>query len=342
MLDGSQNSEPPAGDDAPGRGLNRRSTRQTLDIGLVNNMPDSALQATELQFATLLEAAAGAELNVRLHLLSLSGVKRSAATAAAMRGRYRDAANLDELKLDALIVTGTEPRSSFLPDEPYWQALADLAEWAKDNVASAVWSCLAAHAMTQYADHIERRPIGAKRVGVFDCEVVGVHPLLAGLPDQIRTPHSRYNELPEEDLVRAGYSVLTRSPTAGVDLFAKTQGRCLFVYFQGHPEYGPESLWREYRRDIAQYLSFERAEYPPLPLNYFSPEDFRKCRAFEARAKANRNAALVADLFQLGIQAPSAQSWRASATLVYRNWLKQLVERARTPAPLSLSRMETR
>jgi homoserine O-succinyltransferase/O-acetyltransferase len=47
-----------------------------LTIGLINNMPDSALQATERQFIRLLEAAAGNN-RILLHCFSLPSVKRS-------------------------------------------------------------------------------------------------------------------------------------------------------------------------------------------------------------------------------------------------------------------------
>ena len=45
--------------------------RTAIHVGLVNNMPDAALRATELQFARLLKAAAG-NLDVRLRLFSLA------------------------------------------------------------------------------------------------------------------------------------------------------------------------------------------------------------------------------------------------------------------------------
>ena len=47
-----------------------------LTIGLINNMPDSALQATERQFTQLLKAGAG-NSRIHLHCLSLPSVKRT-------------------------------------------------------------------------------------------------------------------------------------------------------------------------------------------------------------------------------------------------------------------------
>ena len=47
-----------------------------LTIGLINNMPDPALKATERQFMRLLQAAAGPR-RIRFHCFSLPSVKRS-------------------------------------------------------------------------------------------------------------------------------------------------------------------------------------------------------------------------------------------------------------------------
>jgi homoserine O-succinyltransferase len=345
MLDGSQKIEPAQGGSgeafisgAPGR----KSAGTILSIGLVNNMPDAAQARTELQFASLLDAAAGSQVKLRLHRLSIREVPRGEAAAAAMRDRYRDIDSIANLKLDALIVTGTEPRTRFLPDEPYWPRLTQLADWARDNVDSAIWSCLAAHAAVQYLDQIERRPTGAKRLGVFDCDVRTGHPLLSGLPANIQTPHSRYNELAEDELASAGYDILTRSAAAGADMFIKNHGRSLFVYFQGHPEYGPAMLWLEYRRDIIRFLTGERDEYPNAPLDYFSPANSCKLKTFESRAKALRSPSLVAELPEIGGQACQSFSWRTSAVLIYRNWLNQIMERKQTCDSFSFRRAGSR
>ena len=57
--------------------------RTAIHVGLVNNMPDAALRATELQFARLLKASAGT-LDVRLRLFSLGSIPRSDETRARM------------------------------------------------------------------------------------------------------------------------------------------------------------------------------------------------------------------------------------------------------------------
>ncbi|HWA84272.1 MAG TPA: homoserine O-succinyltransferase, partial [Fimbriimonadaceae bacterium] len=87
------------------RGL---SSDRAIHVGLVNNMPDAAMRATELQFARLLKEAAGT-LDVQLHLFALGGIRRSELARSRMEGFYDDASALPGAGIDALIVTGAEP-----------------------------------------------------------------------------------------------------------------------------------------------------------------------------------------------------------------------------------------
>jgi homoserine O-succinyltransferase len=163
--------------------------------------------------------------------------------------------------LDALIVTGTEPRAASIEQEPYWHSLANLIDWAEHNTISTIWSCLAAHAAVFHLDGVRRQPLAVKRFGLFDCNRIGDATILAGLSPIIHLPHSRWNELGEGDLVAHGYDILTRSSTAGADIFIK-KWQSLFVFFQSHPEYDVDTLLREYRRDIGRFLGGERNEFP--------------------------------------------------------------------------------
>jgi len=48
----------------------------------------------------------------------------------------------------------------------------------------------------------------------------------------VRFPHSRWNEVREDALTACGYTVLIKSPQAGVDIFVKQKRKSLFVHFQ--------------------------------------------------------------------------------------------------------------
>src|SRR5205823_8491184 len=55
-------------------GCDRRAASHGIVIGVLNNMPDAALEATEGQFAALLDAAGGSQ-PVRLRFSCLPGVR---------------------------------------------------------------------------------------------------------------------------------------------------------------------------------------------------------------------------------------------------------------------------
>jgi len=295
--------------------------RNCLTIGLVNNMPDSAWEATERQFLNLIRAAT-TDVVVRLKLFSLSELPRADTARAQLAERYRDISELWGTRLDGLIVTGTEPRAAKLEDEPYWPALAKLVDWAREHTASTIWSCLAAHAAVLQADGIERQPLEQKLFGVFDCEVLAAHPLLAGAAPRLQVPHSRYNGLSDSALAANGYRLLTRSAAAGVDAFAREErGGSLFVCFQGHPEYEADTLLREYRRDIGRFLRREQEHYPETPHGYFSDEAAALAEAFRARAIRDVRQSCIADFPMSALEAGVENTWRRSAIRMYANWI---------------------
>jgi len=300
-----------------------------LRIGLVNNMPDAALQATERQFMRLLRQAAG-NIRIDLHCFSLPSLKRSQTAQWRVEKQYTDIADLGRLQFDGLIVTGAEPTAATLPDEPFWQELTDLIDWARTNTRSTIWSCLAAHAAVLYLDGIERRRLDTKCSGIYDCAKVADNWLTADVPSPLKISHSRLNELRAGDLTARGYQMLTTSPEAGVDIFAKQLGS-QFVFFQGHPEYDALSLEREYLRDIARFLAGQRDTYPALPVGYFDAGTEHRLAGFEQRARLERRPGLSTELPERTLRRDIAAG--AAATAMVRNWLGYLSKGARTSLP---------
>lgn len=324
------------------RRLRRGSIRdrgKRIDIGLVNNMPDAALLATERQFASLLTAASG-QLDVRLHLYALSDVPRSVETSAVLSRTYQDAKSLRTGRLDALIVTGAEPVAPELTQEPYWRALADLIDWADSNTVSTILSCLAAHAGVLRLDGIAREPLPAKCSGIFAFETAPRNKLVSGLGGAMLTPHSRRNGLDGKKLIREDYQILAHHPEIGVDIFTK-QRDSLFVFLQGHPEYEDDSLAREYRRDMNRYLRREREALPAIPVDYFPEQVERALAVFAERARLERRPELMTAFPDAGALGPGNAPWRQSAIRLYRNWLDIIVERKAAlteNAPIAVAR----
>jgi homoserine O-succinyltransferase len=329
------------GERVPSRWLERSNGRSSsvdrgagadcLQLALVNNMPDAALEDTELQFFELLDAASG-DTPVFIRLCSLSGVPRTERGQRHLNSFYCDCNELWKNRLDGMIITGTEPREPDLRHEPYWRLLTDAFDWAEQNTSSTVLSCLAAHASVLHSEGIPRHRLPDKHFGVFESAKNCDHALLQNVPNRVRFPHSRWNEVREGELLAAGYTVLTKSQEAGVDVFARKKRKSLFVHFQGHPEYGAQTLLKEYRRDIKRFLRGERETYPSMPYGYFEESAAKVLQAYKGRAVDDRREETI-DLFPETVASGLKNGWQASAICVYRNWLDYLASRKAETSP---------
>jgi homoserine O-succinyltransferase len=295
-----------------------------VSLALINNMPDAALEDTEIQFFDLLDSASG-DIPVLLKLYSLKGVQRTDRGQRHLNEFYFSSEQLWNDRFDAVIITGTEPRQADLRQEPYWSALAEVFDWAERNTFSAVLSCLAAHAGVLHSDGIQRYRLSDKQFGVFAFAKTAEHALTAGV-DLVRFPHSRWNEVRADELAASGYTVLTQSAEGGVDSFAKKKGQSLFVHFQGHPEYGGQTLLKEYRRDIRRFLQQERETYPTMPKGYFDAPSAKLLTQFQKTALADPSEKQLA-YFPEAVVKMLERTWRSSATGIYRNWLQYVLTR---------------
>ena len=319
-------------------GPNCATPTEHLNIALINNMPDAALEDTELQFFDLLDDASG-NLPIYLKLYSLTGVPRTDRGQRHLNSFYYSLDELWQNQFDGVIITGTEPRQPDLRDEPYWRVLADVFDWAERNTVSTILSCLAAHASVLHSDGIRRHRLPDKQFGVFDFSKASSHPLIAGIVEPVRFPHSRWNEVQADELTASGYTVLTQSDEGGVDIFVKERKGSLFVHFQGHPEYGTETLLKEYRRDIRRFLKKERETYPTMPKGYFESAGESVAAGFQEAvtsiSSADRREELMEGFPDSALAGVLKKKWQSCATTAYRNWLDYVISNKSTIPKLS-------
>jgi homoserine O-succinyltransferase len=293
-----------------------RKSASPLRIGLVNNMPDSALVATERQFSRLVHGATPGP--VSLQLFHLPAVPRQDEARAILAARYRPVSELYGSQLDALIITGNEPRAAHLDEEPYWKDLTALIDWAAGRTQTTLFSCLAAHAAVLYLDGIQRQRLPAKKSGVLACTVnsgTSRH-----LPEHLATCHSRLNEVRREALTQAGYTIVSETAGGHVDIFSRSL-RSDFVFLQGHPEYDADSLMREYRRDVGRYLSGQRDTYPEVPENYFDNDTVLRMEKYRTLAKRSRDPRHFDTFPETALRKGLEARLRASAAAVFEHWL---------------------
>jgi homoserine O-succinyltransferase/O-acetyltransferase len=305
-------------------------TPKRIVIGLLNNMSVGALDATERGFVALLESASDGVL-IELRRFALPEVLKDEPSSIYRDRHYESSESLDEARVDALIVTGREPLTADLREERYWNSFVRVLEWAKKETISTVWSCLAAHAAVLHMDGIQRVRSERKHSGIFTCTRISDHAITAGVPHELRVPHSRWNGLREADLVRSGYELITRTESGEVDCFLK-QGKSLFVFFQGHPEYHPETLLLEYRRDVGRFLRGEAASYPSIPQGFFDPSATGALLAIQRRAKEQKPEETLAQIASIFASADKQNGWHSAASRLYRNWL-QLIDARKTSRP---------
>ena len=296
-----------------------------LRLGIVNNMPDGALLSTARQFLNVIEAASP-DLRVYLSLYSLPGVPRDDTGKRHLaENSYQDFSQLVAAGLDAVIVTGTEPKRPDLKDEVFWPQLKSLFDWIDSDGPPAAFSCLAAHAAVLHYDGIERRPLARKCFGLFEHSTCAHDGLTAALPPAFKIAHSRWNALAADELGEHGYRILTESHDAGVELFVKER-RNRLLFFQGHPEYDTQTLGREYLRDVRRFLGGERETYPDVPRTYFNATEKELLDRFRRRALDERNATLM-DHFP--VLANRLASGRPIAAAIFGAWLREIADAKR-------------
>ena len=292
-----------------------------LHIGFLNMMPDAALRATERQFIRLV-GSCNRIAQFFVYPFSLPALDRSRDTLGYIERYYSDFETMRDTGLDALIITGANVANPKLEDEAFWEPLMDVVDWARDNVASILCSCLATHAVLKHFHGIDRQPLPKKRWGVYSHRVSATdHPLLRDINTRFDVPHSRYNDISRAQLEAAGLKILAESAEGGVHM-AASPDQFRAIYMQGHPEYDANSLLKEFRRELYRYANRERDKRPPLPENYFSGEAERcALAALDAAGQARETGAAYDDTLEADVDGLLDNTWGDTAKAIINNWL---------------------
>lgn len=297
-----------------------------MHIGLLNMMPDAALEATERQFFRLV-GACNQIVQFHVHPFTVAGLKRSPKAQAHIDKYYESFEKIKQDGLDALIISGANVTHPRLPEEDFWHPLMEVFSWAKLNVTSVLCSCLATHAVIQYCYGIERTRLPAKRWGVYSHKLINrVHPLVAEINTRFDVPHSRFNEIFQSDMERCGINVLAASREAGVHLAVSPDG-FRTVFFQGHPEYDDISLLKEYKREVIRFYHGERSDYPPFPDHYFNDAVQQIFSDYERHVRFVRGTGKNLEMFpEASVLEHIDNTWRDTAKAVFNNWLGKIYQ----------------
>jgi len=289
-----------------------RQDIRALHIGLLNMMPDPALEATERQFLRLI-GSCNQIAQFYVHPFTLPGLPRGPQAQNHLENYYESFEAIQREGLDALIVTGANVSNPRLEQEAFWQPLLEVVRWAEANVTSILCSCLSSHALLQHKYGLERRLLAKKVWGVYAHRSTRLpHPLLRDINTRFDVPHSRWNEVTRQQMDEAGLITLIESSQGHVHLAVSPDG-CRIVYSQGHPEYDANSLLKEYKRDLGLYLSGQLKVRPPFPENYFPPAAEEVLAGYLESERG--------DFPESELEALLDNTWGDTGRAVFNNWL---------------------
>lgn len=269
-----------------------RAARQEirpLRIGLLNLMPKKI--QTENQFARLIGAT---PIQIDFQLIRMTEHQTKNTAAEHMAEFYRPFAEIAASgeKFDGLIVTGAPIEHLAFEDVTYWDELQRVFDWTQSHVFSTFGVCWGGMAMAYHFHGVAKHMLDAKAFGCFrHRNLAPTSPYLRGFSDDVLVPVSRWTEMKQDELDRAGLRTLIAGDETGPCLVEDPCHRALYVF--NHFEYDSTTLKDEYDRDVAAGKPIN------VPANYYPDDD-------PSQLPMNR--------------------WRSHAHLLYGNWVNAIYQ----------------
>ena len=265
---------------------NTRATTQDirpLKIVVLNLMPLKITTETDL-----IRVLSNSPLQMEISFMKLRSHTPKNTPIEHMMMFYRDFEVMRDEKFDGMIITGAPVELMDFEEVNYWQEISTIFSWAKTHVTSTLYICWAAQAGLYYHYGIPKYVLPKKMFGVFRHHTLQPKlPIFRGFDDVFSMPHSRHTEVRREDIVACrDLQLIAESDESGVGIVMARGGREFFI--TGHMEYAPNTLDKEYRRDIGVRDDVE------MPKNYYRDDN--------------------PDLDPI-------VTWRAHANLFMNNWL---------------------
>lgn len=269
-----------------------------LEIVILNLMPLKITTETDL-----LRLLSNTPLQLDITFMKLVSHTPKNTPIEHMKMFYIPFETLRDKRFDGMIITGAPVEQMEYEDVSYWDEISEIFTWAKTHVTSTLYICWAAQAGLYHHYGVPKHNLDRKMFGIFKHHITTETflPIFRGFDDMFRMPHSRHTEVRREDIVKhKELSIIAESYESGVGIVMARDGREFFI--TGHMEYNPDTLDKEYKRDMGKRDDVD------MPQNYYrndNPDDGPQVR------------------------------WRAHANLLFQNWINYYVYQA-TPYDISL------
>lgn len=261
-----------------------------LRIAILNLMPLKITTETDL-----VRLLSNTPLQLEIHFMKLASHTPKNTPIEHMMMFYRDFEEMKKEKYDGMIITGAPVETLDFENVHYWNEIIQIFDWSHTHVTSTLYICWAAQAGLYYHYGVPKYPLDKKMFGIFQQHPLDTSlPIFRGFDDRFAMPHSRHTEIKRKDILdRSALTLIAESPESGVSIVMAREGREFFV--TGHMEYAPDTLDKEYRRDIGKRSDVDK------PKNYYLDDD-------------PANGPVV--------------TWRAHANLFFSNWINYYVYQA--------------
>lgn len=269
---------------------NTRATTQDirpLKIVILNLMPLKITTETDL-----VRLLSNTPLQLDISFMKLKSHTPKNTPIEHMMMFYRDFETMRNEKFDGMIITGAPVETYDYEEVTYWDEIRTIMTWARTHVTSTMYICWAAQAGLYCHYGIPKYPLEKKMFGIFRQYTLQPQmPIFRGFDDVFFMPHSRHTEIRREDIDKCpDLSVIAESPESGVSIVMARSGREFYV--TGHLEYAPDTLDREYRRDLGV------RDDVGVPVNYYRDNN---------------------------PELEPVVTWRAHANLLYSNWINYYI-----------------
>lgn len=269
---------------------NSRATSQDirpLRIIILNLMPLKITTETDL-----IRLLSNTPLQMEVSFMKLKSHTPKNTPISHMMMFYKDFDVLKDERFDGMIITGAPIEHMEYEDVAYWDEISKIFAWARTHVTSTLYICWAAQAGLYYHYGIPKYPLEKKMFGIFRTYPLDTkQPIFRGFDDIFYMPHSRHTELHKEDIIaNSELTLLAESPDSGVCMVMARGGREFFI--TGHLEYAPNTLDKEYRRDLGKRDDVD------IPKNYYKDDNPDN---------------------------PPVVTWRAHANLLFSNWINYYI-----------------
>ncbi len=267
-----------------------RASRQDirpLKIVILNLMPIKITTETDL-----VRLLSNTPLQLDIQFMKLKSHTPKNTPIEHMMMFYREFQEMKDEKFAGMIITGAPVETFDFEEVTYWDEVTAIFDWAKTHVTSTLYICWAAQAGLYYHYGVPKYSLPKKMFGVFPhSSLVPQLPIFRGFDDVFNIPHSRHTEIRKEDILKnKALTVIAESEQSGVGIVMARNGREFFI--TGHIEYAPDTLDKEYKRDMGIRTDVD------VPVNYYPNDDYHL---------------------------PPRVTWRAHANLFYNNWINYYV-----------------